>query len=143
MIKALELIRICESAILPQKSIVRYTYNPNFSQVEQETIKKFFKQHVTSEELNNFLDICDNRIEHYQKEKKDTSTIMGFCFVALPIGIRMFTDLTNVYLVILALSVLAIIVGALISAGYAWLVNRKLIYFWTVFREKALLLRPR
>jgi hypothetical protein len=149
MSKVYDLVKDCDSLTKRPFRMFFWSFNLDFSKVHLHLADTFSRKNYDLDELKQFIEICDNRINLYTTLLTDVSVVLGFGFIALsvvttlvasgltyvkPLDILTFNAedatlsglLWTVVLIVIALFSLMVIL-------------RKKVYLWTVFKERAIL----
>jgi len=149
MSKVENLINICENTIKSRYCSIFWTFNLNFDNVNQLIKEEFNGEQCSNSELDQFIDICNNRIDMFNAFLKDISMMLGFDFIALSIIVSIMTSgspsqkLSDLLFLNNGDFVLSLISWSLIFIAIFLFVSlticRKLLYLWTIFKERAIL----
>lgn len=100
---------------------------------------------VDDDELNHFVEICDNRLNRSQTFLNDIAVVLGFDLLALSI-VATISDRENMLKWLLPFSGI-VTVGSLfviLTFLFVLLVHyRSQVHAWTAFKEKAILMKQR
>lgn len=127
---------------------VKWSFTNNFEDVWKLISDDFNNLGLNNDELKQFIDICNNRLEHSKTFLNDVAVVFGFDLLALSIianiaiGGNKTTILLPYFSVILVAVLLLIILIILLLLPILLLLMihyRSDIHAWTVFKEIALM----
>ncbi|KAF5075905.1 hypothetical protein DSECCO2_166530 [anaerobic digester metagenome] len=149
MSKVYDLVKDCDSLAKKPFRMFFWSFDLDFSKVHRHIDDTFSRKTYDPDELKQFIEICDNRINLYTTLLTDVSVVLGFGFVALSVVTTLVAsgltyvkplDILTFNAEDVALSGLLWTVILLVIALFCLMVTlRKKVYLWTGFKERAIL----
>jgi len=148
MSKVEDLLRICNKRIQSEFRAFFWTFNLDFEPVYNLIAKDFDTQNLSEYELQQFIRICDNRLDLFKAFLGDLSVVLSVDFIGLSIVATLISGKGTLFDMLFLkggdflLSILIwIMIVAFIGLFYAMAICRRLTYVWTTFKEKAILMQ--
>lgn len=144
-----KLVEICEKKIGWKLEPILYSFIDDFETIRNDVL---FSELKDETEIKNFIEICDNRIEHAKTFLSDISTVLGFFITSLAFivalssikiepGDTLADPVLNVvknYGIIFTIFV-ALLLSGIIILSILLFRYRTRVHAWTAFKEAAIL----
>ena len=99
---------------------------------------------VNDDDLEKFIRICDNRLDRAKTYLNDVAIVLGFAFASLSIvltlaivGDKLPFLVPDLSIILFVVSLFLILIGLLALLGH----YRSQVHAWTVFKERAILMK--
>lgn len=141
MSNIVKLLEICVETTAPRNYLylVYWSFMGDFKKLQD--IRLF--DELNNSELEQFIKICDNRMDRAKTFLRDIATVLGFIFAAFLIVLTLASKENKFPFIVPVLSIYLFIgsLGLILIGLFAVLAHyRSQVHAWTAFKEKAILM---